>query len=86
MPTSLLSDSLDESKKRHKSEIYALVNTSALHRANIHSPTAEVSEKRKRFLQQRALFDSRILELREMLVAIDARERLRPKTLPGWPI
>lgn len=72
--------------QRPQPAIYALVNTSAQHRADIRSLAAEISEERTRFSQQREIFNNRISELKEMLVAIDIQERLLPKTLPGWPL
>jgi hypothetical protein len=68
----------DETDQRPQSGIYALVNTSAQHRAVIRSLAAEVLEQRKRFSQQREIFKSRISELKEMLAAIDVQERLQP--------
>ncbi|QJI40126.1 hypothetical protein HKK52_04065 [Pseudomonas sp. ADAK2] len=85
MSSSLISNLTDKSDQRPQSGIYALVNTSAQHRVAIRSLAAEVSEERKRFSQQREIFNNRILELKEMLEAIDIQERLLPKTLPGWP-
>jgi serine phosphatase RsbU (regulator of sigma subunit) len=86
MFSSLLSILPNESDHYPQSEIYALVNTSTQHRADIRSLDAEVSEKRWRFSQQREIFNNRILDLKEMLVAIDIQERLLPKIFPGRPL